>query len=173
MKSLSKLIPTIRFSKMRMGRQSLVFAVVAFAFAGCSDDSSERRHQKISDSNTSKTEKSVEVRAREAEAAEANLSKTTRRPAAISKDKSSSGFSLQVGTFSNKANADKLTEQLKKEGLSVYLRKVDRPNGVILHAVRLDEVRSILEAKELKQHVEKVTRLKPIILHLEENRANE
>ena len=60
-------------------------------------------------------------------------------------------FSVQVGSFSQKANAENLRQKLKQQGYSVYIEEAAGVDAAAMYRVKIGKLKSREEASKLKE----------------------
>ena len=74
------------------------------------------------------------------------------------------GFQLQVASFKEQAEADKLVDDLRRRGHRAYRLAADVPERGIWQRVRIGPFRSKFEAAKYKADLEKTERINPFIV---------
>ncbi len=151
---------------------AFVSAIGLVASSGC--NSSSTSDQASLEAKGLKSEKEIAQAAMDAEAAEEELSKS-RRPASqkakgnsksnlAKKSSAESIYLVQVGTFKIEQNAAKILEKLKSAGLPAFQKKIERENGVVLFAVRIEPTPNRAEAEKFLASAKQATGQAPLIL---------
>jgi cell division septation protein DedD len=79
---------------------------------------------------------------------------------------SSSFYSLQLATFSNKIWAQRLLERLKKQGIEGYLSKRTSKNGTVFTMVMTGKINDLNEIKRLQTKLDTAIHVKSLIIKL-------
>lgn len=74
------------------------------------------------------------------------------------------GFQLQVASFKEQPDADKLVEDLRRRGHRAYRQAANVPERGIWHRVRVGPFRTKFEAMKYKTDFERVERVSPFIV---------
>lgn len=136
------------------------------SFPGCSNKSTVTVAESSSDEAAMKA-------AAEAEAAEESMAteKIAKKAAGKTALKSArnvaskeSIFVVQVGTFKVEANAKSLAEKLKSTGLPVFQKKIERSDGEVFYAVRIEPTPSRAEAEKFAATVKSAVGATSLIL---------
>jgi DedD protein len=77
---------------------------------------------------------------------------------------SEGGFQLQVASFKDQADADRLVEDLRKRGHKAYRQAAYVPERGLWHRVRIGPFRSKLEAKRYGENFERTERVAPYVV---------
>ncbi len=152
---------------MSMSALLFVFSVVVGSILGCSNANVSRGSQRLAQSQSGELSQDEEneislIRAKYAKPGKVvgvgNPSKALRRPASPKV-----GFVLQVATFREKANADRLVAKLRALKLTPVLESSEKPGRGVHHVVRLQSVSTRDEAERQSVVVAGATALKPLV----------
>jgi cell division septation protein DedD len=77
---------------------------------------------------------------------------------------SEGGFQLQVASFKDQADADKLVEDLRKRGHKAYRQAAYVPERGLWYRVRIGPFRSKLEANHYREKFERTERVAPYVV---------
>lgn len=77
---------------------------------------------------------------------------------------SEGGFQLQVASFKDPADADRLVEDLRKRGHKAYRQAAYVPERGLWHRVRIGPFRTKLEANKYKEKFERTERIAPYVV---------
>lgn len=73
------------------------------------------------------------------------------------------GYSVQVGSFKDKANATEMKSNLEKRGYQVVVRTVNHPKHGELHVVQLKPVEDVAKASTLVEQIRSEEKVKPFV----------
>jgi len=74
------------------------------------------------------------------------------------------GFQLQVASFKEQAEADRLVEDLRRRGHRAYRLAANVPERGIWHRVRIGPFKTKFEANKYKSELEKTERISPFVV---------
>ena len=74
------------------------------------------------------------------------------------------GFQLQVASFKEQADADRLVEDLRRRGHRAYRLAANVPERGIWHRVRIGPFKTKFEANKYKAELEKTERISPFVV---------
>jgi len=74
------------------------------------------------------------------------------------------GFQLQVASFKEQAEADRLVDDLRRRGHRAYRQAANVPERGIWHRVRIGPFKSKLEAQKYKAELERTERISPFVV---------
>jgi Flp pilus assembly protein TadD len=80
-------------------------------------------------------------------------------------------YVVQLGTFTKKGNAERLIQRLKEKGYSPLMKDYELPDLGIVHAVRLEPVASLVQARTLKKRIEKEEGVKPLNIRIDPDKT--
>lgn len=75
------------------------------------------------------------------------------------------GWVVQLGSFSNQANAEELVARLRKQGYQVFVEKVAQ-GGQTIYRVRIGPQRQRADAEAIRDKLARDLQLKALVLHL-------
>lgn len=183
--------------KMISGRMGIAFfAAVVLLAAGCSNSDDHSVASAAADSKSNQAQIQAAKAAAEAEAAEEEFAKAKSaekaaaktakhtskstgnsswkkdtRSVASAKTKShpddAAVYLVQVGTFKIQDNAKKVEQKLKSVGLPAFQKKIERQNGTVLYAVRIEPTPNRMEAEKFVASAKSATGESPLILSVE------
>jgi cell division septation protein DedD len=92
------------------------------------------------------------------------IRKKTRVPPAKAASREQSAYSLQVGAYGERKNAESVTEKLRQKGYEVVLREISRSDGVRLHRVLVGPFDTRKEALILSKAILQKEGLKSMVV---------
>ena len=109
----------------------------------------------------SKTQPEPVVSKPEPEPVESKPAPTPSQPAAAS---ATGMWAVQLGSFSNKENAEKLASELRKQGYAAFLSQVETSSGV-MHRVRIGPQKDRESAEAMAARLSKVGHTGKVVPH--------
>jgi cell division septation protein DedD len=74
------------------------------------------------------------------------------------------GYQIQIASFKDQADADKLVDELRQRGHSAFRQAAYVPNRGLWHRVRIGPFKTLFEANQYKKNFERTERVAPFVI---------